>query len=71
MDILSYSPDTVMELLTQLDGGEDHAVAARRMLLNVADVADWCIFSVEVRNTYGLPFEVTFERDQPGECLVA
>ena len=22
----------------------------------------WCLFSIEVRNTYGLPFEVTFER---------
>jgi len=24
----------------------------------------WCLFSVEVRNTYGLPFEVSFERIQ-------
>ncbi|KAF7304920.1 hypothetical protein MKEN_01206300 [Mycena kentingensis (nom. inval.)] len=28
--------------------------------------AGWCLFSVEVRNTYGLPFEVSFERIQPG-----
>jgi hypothetical protein len=26
----------------------------------------WCLFSIEVRNTYGLPFEVTFERHQEG-----
>ncbi|KAJ7097903.1 TRAPP II complex [Mycena belliarum] len=26
--------------------------------------AGWCLFSVEVRNTYGLPFEVSFERIQ-------
>ncbi|KAL4067655.1 transport protein Trs120 or TRAPPC9 TRAPP II complex subunit-domain-containing protein [Scleroderma citrinum] len=26
----------------------------------------WCLFSVEVRNTYGLPFEVTFVRSQDG-----
>lgn len=29
--------------------------------------AGWCLFSVEVRNTYGLPFEVSFERIQQGE----
>jgi hypothetical protein len=28
--------------------------------------AGWCLFSVEVRNTYGLPFEVSFERVQQG-----
>lgn len=26
----------------------------------------WCLFSVEVRNTYGLPFDVSFERIQEG-----
>ncbi|KAG9318507.1 TRAPP II complex [Chiua virens] len=25
---------------------------------------EWCLFSVEVRNTYGLPFEITFDRTQ-------
>ncbi|KIJ69369.1 hypothetical protein HYDPIDRAFT_24212 [Hydnomerulius pinastri MD-312] len=30
------------------------------------DAHEWCLFSVEVRNTYGLPFEVTFERVQEG-----
>ncbi|KAJ8462585.1 hypothetical protein ONZ45_g17885 [Pleurotus djamor] len=29
--------------------------------------AGMCLFSVEVRNTYGIPFEVTFERVQSGE----
>ena len=28
---------------------------------------DWCLFTVDVRNTYGIPFEVTFERDQEGQ----
>ncbi|KAF7323014.1 hypothetical protein HMN09_00081100 [Mycena chlorophos] len=28
--------------------------------------AGWCLFSVEVRNTYGLPFDVSFERIQEG-----
>jgi hypothetical protein len=26
----------------------------------------WCLFSIEVRNTYGLPFEVIFERIDEG-----
>ncbi|KAH9926207.1 TRAPP II complex [Fomitopsis serialis] len=43
------------------------AFAARRALFDVDDVADWCLFSVDVRNTYGSPFEVTFERKEPGE----
>ncbi|KAJ7449836.1 TRAPP II complex [Mycena latifolia] len=32
----------------------------------VGNEAGWCLFSVEVRNTYGLPFEVSFERIQQG-----
>ena len=28
---------------------------------------EWCLFTVDVRNTYGIPFEVTFERDQEGQ----
>lgn len=67
MDIMPYSPDAVAELMAQLEETEHHTVATRRALLNVSDVMDWCLFSVEVRNSYGLPFEVTFERDQPGE----
>ncbi|XP_006458106.1 hypothetical protein AGABI2DRAFT_148600 [Agaricus bisporus var. bisporus H97] len=34
--------------------------------LGVDDGASWCLFSVEVRNVYGSPFEVTFEREQYG-----
>jgi hypothetical protein len=33
----------------------------------IGNEAGWCLFSVEVRNTYGLPFEVSFERIQQGE----
>ncbi|KAG6376171.1 TRAPP II complex [Boletus reticuloceps] len=29
-----------------------------------SDPHEWCLFSIEVRNTYGLPFEVTFDRTQ-------
>lgn len=32
----------------------------------------WCLFMIDVKNLYGQPFEVTFERVQDGEhseCL--
>ncbi len=70
MDILPYSPDTITELLEEYGDDDSPEVKARRELLNVDDDAEWCLFSVEVRNTYGLPFEVTFERDQPGNCNI-
>ncbi|KAH7914700.1 TRAPP II complex [Hygrophoropsis aurantiaca] len=30
------------------------------------ETGQWCLFSVDIRNTYGLPFEITFERTQEG-----
>lgn len=37
----------------------------RQALFN--DVEEgWCLFTIDVRNTYGLPFEVTLERTQKG-----
>lgn len=30
---------------------------------------DWCLFTIDVRNTYGIPFEVTLERNQDGSSL--
>ena len=69
MDILSYSGATTSVPLYVND--DDPADArTRRSLLHVGDIADWCIFSIEVRNTYGLPFEVTFERNQEGQTLL-
>ncbi|KAI0054107.1 hypothetical protein FA95DRAFT_1591856 [Auriscalpium vulgare] len=37
------------------------------------DVEDdgWCLFSIDVRNTYGLPFEITFERIQEGTPIAS
>ena len=29
----------------------------------------WCLLSIDVRNTYGSPFDVTLERVQEGEIL--
>ncbi|KAF8136381.1 transport protein Trs120 or TRAPPC9 TRAPP II complex subunit-domain-containing protein [Boletus edulis] len=34
------------------------------------DSHEWCLFSIEVRNTYGLPFEVTFDRTQQDFCHI-
>lgn len=34
------------------------------LLPEVDDPTEWCLFAIDVRNTYGLPFEVTFEREQ-------
>ena len=34
--------------------------------LVVDQSSGWCLFSIEVRNTYGLPFDVKFERIRDG-----
>ncbi|KAI0780823.1 TRAPP II complex [Trametes elegans] len=67
MDILSYSGATTAISPDDSDGESSPEAKARKSLLHVGDIADWCMFSIEVRNTYGLPFEVTFERKQEGE----
>lgn len=54
LDILPYSPDTAFL------AADEHKAP-----LLIEEVDDWCLFSVEVRNTYGIPFEVTFTRQQP------
>jgi trafficking protein particle complex subunit 9 len=38
----------------------------RQELLKGVEEDGWCLFSIDVRNTYGLPFEVTLERVQKG-----
>ncbi|KAF7338264.1 hypothetical protein MVEN_02051700 [Mycena venus] len=56
MDILPF-PSVPSELTEeQTETGEHY----------LGNEAGWCLFSVEVRNTYGLPFEVSFERIQQG-----
>ena len=69
MDILPYSGATTV-MPPSAHNDEPTEARERRSLLHVGDIADWCIFSIEVRNTYGLPFEVTFERTQEGECML-
>lgn len=43
--------------------------SATQILSEVEDLTDWCLFAIDVRNTYGLPFEVTFEREQAGKLM--
>ena len=70
MDILSYS-GAATTLPPHAHGSDEDLLDAktRKSLLHVGDIADWCIFSIEIRNTYGLPFEVTFERNQEGSYV--
>ncbi|KAG1756741.1 TRAPP II complex [Suillus paluster] len=48
------------------DIGHRASNSMTQILPEVDDPAEWCLFAVDVRNTYGLPFEVTFEREQAG-----
>lgn len=58
MDILPFSRHS-----SELD---DQTARTCRDELDVDDEGGWCLFSIEVRNTYGLPFDVAFERVQEG-----
>lgn len=60
MEILPYSAGSV-----SYSGDEDldHSLVKP---LEVQNPDEWCIFCIEVRNTYGIPFEVTFDTDYPG-----
>ena len=60
MNILPFTKD-----LSNLDV---ETLRTRRDELYVDDEVGWCLFSIQVRNTYGLPFDVIFERLQEGGC---
>ncbi|EGN95949.1 hypothetical protein SERLA73DRAFT_111910 [Serpula lacrymans var. lacrymans S7.3] len=49
---------------TPREDEQDDSIQSCKSLTEVPDKDDWCLLSVDVRNTYGLPFEVTFERVQ-------
>lgn len=59
MDILPFP--SLPSDLNELQSGTDEQYRGNE--------AGWCLFSVEVRNMYGLPFEVAFERIQPGSPI--
>ena len=39
----------------------------RAVLFKDVEEEGWCLFSIDVRNTYGLPFEVSLDRTQQSE----
>ena len=45
---------------------EKTPVNKRQTLFNDVEEEGWCLFTIDVRNTYGLPFEVILERAQKG-----
>lgn len=62
MDILPFGSLDVHERQAVLD-------ANFQLLTDAAgscDEDDWCLFTIDVRNSYGLPFDVLFERQQDG-----
>ena len=65
MDILPFSKDD-FEPFADVDSMSNPLISSRRDVLQDAEEVGWCLFAVDVRNTYGLPFEVTFERTQEG-----
>ncbi|KAI0703613.1 TRAPP II complex [Cytidiella melzeri] len=69
LDILPYTPDMIDYAAVT----DENATKRMEKPLQVRDPEDWCIFSIEVRNTYGIPFEVSFEVDEndaPGESTM-
>jgi trafficking protein particle complex subunit 9 len=63
MDILPYIHHRSGE------GGKHAKDRSTDALLDVPDEMGWCMFAVDVRNTYGIPFEVSFERIQDGGLM--
>ncbi|KAH9180692.1 TRAPP II complex [Lactarius sanguifluus] len=48
-------------------GCEETSEDGRAVLFKDVEEEGWCLFSIDVRNTYGLPFEVTLDRVQKSE----
>ncbi|KAF7976728.1 hypothetical protein HWV62_5913 [Athelia sp. TMB] len=61
MDVLPYDGVDYGSAGNSLGGPDED----RKHLLSVPETG-WCMFSIDVRNTYGLPFDVTFDRKQDG-----
>ena len=47
--------------------GDETSDDRRAVLFKDVEEEGWCLFSIDVRNTYGLPFEVSLDRVQQGE----
>lgn len=53
-----------------LTSPHDDLNETRRLLMEVDEPDGWCVFAIDVRNTYGLPFEVVFDRVDDGALLL-
>ncbi|KAF9482780.1 hypothetical protein BDN70DRAFT_874562 [Pholiota conissans] len=62
MDLLQFPSYPECERRSQLNQRND-----RLKDLRLEHDASWCLFSIEVRNTYGSPFDVSLLRMQDGE----
>ena len=65
MDILPFYLDEAIDR-ADTEAPTMEPGQSQKALLRSADGPGWCLFTIDVRNTYGLPFEVTFERIQEG-----
>uniref|UniRef100_A0A8H8CM97 Transport protein particle subunit trs120 n=1 Tax=Psilocybe cubensis TaxID=181762 RepID=A0A8H8CM97_PSICU len=65
MDLLQF-PSYPLSLLRN-----NHPKNARMSSLHFEDDTGWCLFSIEVRNTYGSPFDVALIRTQHGESAAS
>jgi len=76
MDIVPFSPNYISPADPR-DHSEGGSELSWKSLLREAEEAGWCLFAVDVRNVYGIPFEVTLERKQDGTanalrtCIIA
>lgn len=66
MDILAFPPYSSEFRSDDADTDPDEE---RRSIL-YTDESGWCLFSIDVRNTYGTPFEVSIERTQKGNKFI-
>lgn len=67
MDIMDWSS---LGVRWNSISGQDDLNMARRLLAEVDEHVGWCVFAIDVRNTYGLPFEVAFDCVQHGMSLL-
>ena len=66
MDILQLPSYSTSTRRASYNGKHDRLNA-----LNFEENTGWCLFSIEVRNTYGSPFDVTLVRTQDGKSTAS
>lgn len=60
---------SAMDILAFPSYSHSHRRNKEVKYLNIEEEAGWCLFSIEVRNSYGSPFDVTLVRTQKGQHL--